>query len=211
MAIATSLEYAALTMTDTPARDELQVWWQARQADPGKVIAFTDDGPQDFAELCDQIETGDFMFYLARDSAGDVMGAMWLHDLVRDADGTPRAGWLGTYVLLAHRGTRTTQAMWELVREALVVIGMQSVYIASHYANTRAHRVAEHHLGFYRVDLFPSFALFGGKPTDCLILSMRQEDAAEAWALAYMRAWKQGLQPTSVEDCHRYVSYRSLV
>jgi hypothetical protein len=210
MAIATSLEYAALTITDTPARDDLQVWWQARQSDPGKVLAFTDDGPQDFAELCYRIETGDFMFYLARDSTGDVMGAMWLHDLVRDTDGTPRAGWLGTYVLLAHRGVHTTQAMWELVREAVTGVGMQSVYIASHHANTRAHRVAEHHLGFYRVDLFPSFALFGGKPADCLILSMRQEDAAEAWVLAYTRAWKQGLRPTAAENPHGYASHRLL-
>lgn len=210
MAIAMSLESAALTITDTPARDDLQVWWQARQSDPGTVIAFTDDGPQDFAELCYRIETGDFMFYLTRGSAGDIIGAMWLHDLVQDPDGTPRAGWLGTYVLPAHRGARTTQAMWELVREAVTAAGMQSVYIASHHANTRAHRVAEHHLGFYRVDLFLSFAFFGGRPTDCLILSMRQEDAAEAWALAYTRALKQGLHPTSGENRHGSTTHPSL-
>jgi hypothetical protein len=206
MALATSLESTILTMTDTPTYDDLQVWWQTRQSDPGTAIAFTDDGPQDFAELCYQIETGAFLFYLGHDSTGDVIGAMWLHDLVRDSDDTPRAGWLGTYVLPAHRGIRTTQAMWELVREAITGVGMQSVYIASHHANTRAHHVAEHHLGFYRVVLFPSFALFGGRPTDCLILSMRQEDAAEARALAYARASHQSLYPTGVKNHYGYAS-----
>jgi RimJ/RimL family protein N-acetyltransferase len=207
MALATSLESAVLTITDTPAYADLHVWWQTRQADPGTAIAFTDDGPQDFAELCDRIEVGDFLFYLARDSAGEVVGAMWLHDLVRDTDDTPRAGWLGTYVLPAYRGIHTTQAMWELVQEAVAGVGVQSVYIASHHANTRAHRVAEHHLGFYRVDLFPSFALFGGKPADCLILSMRPEDTAEAWALAYTRASKQGLHSTWIENRYGYAAH----
>jgi RimJ/RimL family protein N-acetyltransferase len=154
-------------------------------------LAFNDDAPQHFAAFYQHLVTGDYLFYLAQDETGQVVGAMWLHDVVRDTDSRPQAGWLGTYVLPAHRGVRTTQAMWALIREALDALGVHSVYIASHHANTRAHRVAEHHLGFYRVDLFPAFALFGGQPTDCLILSMRREDLAEAWALAYTRARRQ--------------------
>jgi RimJ/RimL family protein N-acetyltransferase len=177
-----------LTITDTPMRAVLHTWWSARHRDPDCAIAFSDDAPQDFAALCELIATHAYLFYLATDEGEDVVGAMWLHDLVRDADRIPRAGWLGTYVLPHHRGLRTTQAMWHLVREALVTRGVQSVYIASHQANTRAHRVAEQHLGFSRVGLFPAFARFQGTPTACVILSMSREDIGEAWAAAYQRA-----------------------
>jgi RimJ/RimL family protein N-acetyltransferase len=186
-----------ITITDTPRLDDLQLWWHARQTDPDSAIAFTDDAPQDFAGLYHRIVTGDYLFYLARDCAGQIVGAMWLHDLVRGADDTPRAGWLGTYVLTTCRGVRTTQAMWTLTREALEARGVRSVYIASHHTNTRAHRVAEYHLGFYKVDVFPAFALFGGTPTDCLILSMRREDMAEAWAMAYIRSCRPAATPVS--------------
>jgi RimJ/RimL family protein N-acetyltransferase len=188
---------AALTITATPTLDDLRLWWHARQTDPDSAVAFTDDAPQDFAGLYHRTATGDYLFYLAQDSAGQIIGAMWLHDLVRGADDTPRAGWLGTYVLPAYRGVRTTQAMWTLTREALEARGVCSVYIASHHANTRAHRVAEYHLGFYKVDIFPAFALFGGMPTDCLILSMRREDMAEAWTMAYTRARRSVATPVS--------------
>ena len=194
MALATcppSMVSTALTISDTPPRHALQRWWWARQADPDSAIAFSDDAPKDFIAFCTQITTGAYLFYLARDSADEVVGAMWLHDIVRDADATPRAGWIGTYVLPAHRGLHTTKAMWVLVRDALRARGVRSVYIASHSANTRAHRVAEMHLGFYRVGLFPAFARFGGHPTDCVILSMRREDIGEAWALAYVRVQHQ--------------------
>jgi hypothetical protein len=82
--------------------------------------------------------------------------------------------------------------MWTQVREAVEMQGVLSVYIASHHANIRAHRVAEQHLGFHKVDMFPAFTRFAGLPTDCLILSMRREDMAEAWTMAYARAQQQG-------------------
>jgi RimJ/RimL family protein N-acetyltransferase len=193
MASAT-LSPVALTLTDTPPHEALQWWWHVRQADPDTVRAFTDDAPRTFAALHTLLVTGTYLFYLAQDPLGDVMGAMWLHDLVRDEEGIPRAGWLGTYVLPAHRGARTTQAMWFLMRDAVEARGVRSVYIASHWANTRAHRVAEVHLGFHPVGLFPAFACFGGELTDCVILSMRLDDIGEAWALAYERARCQGAE-----------------
>ena len=179
------------TLTNTPSRGVLQRWWDIRQADPDIACAFTDDAPRTFAVLHTLIVTGAYMFYLAQDPFGDVLGAIWLHDLVRDEAGIPCAGWLGTYVLPAHRGTRTTQAMWFPIRGALERRGIRSVYIASHHANTRAHRVAEVHLGFHPVGRFSAFARFGGELTDCMILSMRREDTGEAWALAYQRAHLQ--------------------
>ncbi len=182
-----------LTITDTPSRHALQTWWRARQADPDSTLAFSDDAPKDFGAFCTQIAIDAYLFYLARDHADDVVGAMWLHDIVRDADATPCAGWIGTYVLPAHRGLQTTKAMWFLVRDALQARGVKSVYIASHHANTRAHRVAETHLGFHRVGIFPAFTRFGGHPTDCVILSMYREDIGEAWALAYIRAQHPGV------------------
>jgi L-amino acid N-acyltransferase YncA len=203
MATSTLLDTPMLTITDTPRRADLQTWWRARRMDPDCAIAFADTAPRDFADLYRRITAGEYLFYLARDHARQVVGAMWLHDIVRDANDTPQAGWLGTYVLPGHRGIRTTQAMWTQIREALEGCGVRSVYIASHHANTRAHRVAEHHLGFHKVDLFPAFTYFAGRPTDCLILSMRREDMAEAWAIAYVRAQQQGTIPGCRGEAHR--------
>jgi len=203
MAPSTLLDTSAHTITDIPRRADVQTWWRARCIDPDCVIAFADNSPQNFTDLLRRITAGEYLFYLARDHAGQVIGAMWLHDIVRDADGIPRAGWLGTYVLPGQRGIRTTQAMWTQVRMALETRGVRSVYIASHHANTRAHRVAEHHLGFHKVDLFPAFTCFAGLPTDCLILSMRREDMAEAWAMAYARARQQGTIPRGAVEEQR--------
>jgi RimJ/RimL family protein N-acetyltransferase len=176
-----------ITLTKTPTLHDLRHWWETRQADPDSALAFTDAAPQNFAELLDCLYRGAYLFYLAH-CGNTVVGAMWLHDMVYDADGTPRAGWLGTYVLPEHRGRHTTETMWLLVREALLACGVRSVYIASHHANTRAHAVAERHLGFHRVDTYPAFASCQGMPTNYVILSMRQEDMVEAWALAHARA-----------------------
>ena len=146
-------------------------------------------------ELLECIASGEYLFYLAQ--RGDtVVGAMWLHDVVYDPDGTPRAGWLGAYVLPEHRGQHMPQTMWLLVRKALMALGVQSIYIAAHHANTRAHVVVEHHHGFHRVGTYPAFAYCQGVLTDYVILSMRQEDMAEAWALAHARAGMQRI-PTS--------------
>jgi RimJ/RimL family protein N-acetyltransferase len=176
-----------LTLTETPMLNDLRHWWETRRADPDSALAFTDAAPQNFAELLDCIYRGAYLFYLAH-CGNTVVGAMWLHDMVYDADGTPRAGWLGTYVLPEQRGRHTTETMWLLVREALLACGVRSVYIASHHANIRAHAVAERHLGFHRVDTYPAFASCQGMPTDYVILSMRQEDMVEAWVLAHARA-----------------------
>ena len=183
------LAYATLTITDMPTYDDMYTWWCTRQTDPESAVAFTDDGPRNFLDLRMYLATGAYLFYLAYDSLGNIVGAMWLHDLVCDETHMPRAGWLGTYVLPTHRGLRTTYTMWTLVRKALESRGIHSVYIASHVANARAHRVAKSHLGFHLVGVFPAFASFGGQQADCLIFSMRPEDIDAAWIFAHERAY----------------------
>jgi RimJ/RimL family protein N-acetyltransferase len=181
-----------ITLTTTPTLHDLRHWWETRQADPDSAFAFTDAAPRNFAELLDCIYSGKYLFYLAHRGYA-VVGAMWLHDMVNGPDNTPRAGWLGTYVLPEHRGRHTTYTMWRLVHEALSARGARSVYIASHHGNIRAHAVAERHLGFHRVDTYPAFASCQGVPTDYVILSMRPEDMTEAWVLAHARAQRQSL------------------
>ena len=207
----TSRLLSDLTIPATPHCDALRTWWRARHTDPDCAIAFSDNAPHNFAALVQCITQDMYLFYLAQTSTGTVVGAMWLHDIVRDLDDTPVAGWLGTYVLPTYRGAHTTQRMWALVREALEARGVRSVYIASHYANTRAHRVAEQHLGFHRVDVYPGFTRFGGQPTDCLILSMRREDTAEAWTMAYARARQSSLVSQRVPDASPVGRQRSLL
>lgn len=189
--VATTLQVnPTLTLTDTPSLNDLRHWWKVRQADSDTALAYADDAPQDFAGLLNRLRTSEYLFYLAY-HGNTVVGAMWLHDLLRESDGTPHAGWLGTYVVPSHRGRHTTQAMWQLICKAVTALGVRSMYIASHHANTRAHTVAEQHLNFHRVGVYPEFTRFRGIPTDCLILCMHKEDRAAAWALAHARASQQ--------------------
>ena len=81
--------------------------------------------------------------------------------------------------------------MWALTRKAVTTLGVRHVYVAAHHANTRAHAVAERHLGFHRVGFCPAFIRCEGVPTDVVILCMHEEDRAEAWALAHARASMQ--------------------
>lgn len=176
-----------ITLTSTPSLNDLRHWWETRQADPDSRIAFTDSAPRNFAELLACIRNGESLFYLAHDGE-TVVGAMWLHDMVYDAEGNPRAGWLGVYVLPEHRGRHTADAIWRLVHAALTARGVRSLYIASHHANTRAHAVAERHHGFHRVGTYPAFAYCQGIPTDFVIFCMHPEDRVEALTLARARA-----------------------
>src|SRR5262245_35131227 len=78
MALATCpprLVSTQLTISETPPRHALQRWWCARQADPDTARAFSDDAPQDFTAFSTQIATGAYLFYVARDSAEEVVGA----------------------------------------------------------------------------------------------------------------------------------------
>ncbi len=179
-----------LTISATPALNDLEYWWQVRQSDPDAASGYADDAPQSFVELVERIDSGQYLLYLAY-AADEVVGALWMHDITRDADGTPRVGWMGTYVLPDHRGRQTTQSMWELTHCALVELGVQSIYWASHYKNTRSHAIAERHLGLHRVAVYPAFTLFDGEPTDCVIFSTYETDIGSAWEQATMRVKQQ--------------------
>ena len=72
-----------LTVTDRSMVEALRTWWDARQADPDCALAFADNAPQNFTELCTRIITGAYILYLVCDDAGEVAGAMWLHDIHR--------------------------------------------------------------------------------------------------------------------------------
>lgn len=207
MATATLASSPVLTLSDTPELNALHYWWEIRQADPETASAYGDGAPQSFAELLARVDTGQYLFYLASHMES-VVGAMWLHDIVREHDGTPYAGWLGTYVLPDHRGRHTTQEMWALTHKAVTALGVRHIYIAAHHANTRAQAVAERHLGFHRVGVCPAFMRCEDIPTDFLILCMHKEDRAEAWALAHARASMQLLAQGSCILQSQSWSYR---
>ncbi len=180
----------AITVTNAPSRYDLQYWWQVRQSDPDTALGFADDAPQSFEELLDRIDSGEYLFYLAH-CADEVVGGLWMHDIIRDPDGTPRVGWIGAYVLSGHRGRHTTHVMWTLTHNTFVELGVRSIYWASHHKNTPSHTVAERHIGLYRVGIYRGFTLFGGEPTDCVIYATYEKDIESAWEWAKQRAEQQ--------------------
>ena len=181
-----------LTVTDQPTSEALQTWWDARQADPDCALAFADNAPQHFTELCTRIATGAYILYLVCD-AGEVAGAMWLHDIQHDPDGTPHTGWVGAYVIPAFRQTGLATAMWHQVRARLEARGLRHCFAAVHKANTRSQAYATGHMGLHYVGCFAQFTRFGGVLTDCLIYTLHPEDATDAWAAAHARVQQQRL------------------
>jgi RimJ/RimL family protein N-acetyltransferase len=193
MATATLMPTLTLTVTDRPTAEALRTWWDVRQADPACALAFADDAPQNFTELRTRIVTGTYILYLVWENAGEVAGAMWLHDIQRDPDGTPHTGWVGAYAFPAFRQTGLATAMWHQVRARLEARGVRHFFAAVHIANTRSQAYATRHMGLHFVDRFAQFTRFGGVLTDCLIYTLHPEDAADAWAAAHARAHQQRL------------------
>jgi GNAT superfamily N-acetyltransferase len=180
-----------LTITDRPTVEALRTWWDARQADPDCALAFADNAPQNFSELYTRIATEAYIFYLVCVEASEIAGAMWLHDVQSDLDGTPCAGWVGAYVLPAHRHTGLAAAMWQHIHMRLEARGVRHFFAAVHIANVRSQVYATRHMGLHVVDRFEKFTRFGGMLTDCLIYTLHPEDAADAWASAQARAQQQ--------------------
>lgn len=202
-----------LTVTTQPTVADLQTWWEARQADPSCAIAFADNAPQHFTELCQRIATGAYLFYLVY-VEGEVAGAMWVHDMQYQASGTPHTGWVGAYVLPAYRMTGVATAIWQEVRPRLTAQGIRHVFAAVHTANKRSQAYATRHMGLSLVDCFTQFTLFGGVFTDCLIYTLYPEDAAAAWHAAAVRAQHQralASTSTSGRSCARCQPYSHLV
>ena len=178
----------ALHLTQTPSVEELRHWWAHRQADPDCAIAFADTAPQCFAEQLERLRSGTHLLYLGRTLHGEVVGAVWLHDVQYDPAGTPQAGWVGAYVLPAFRRSGMATTLWEHVRRALTAQGTTQVFAAVHIANRRSHAYATRHMGLRCVGLFPAFTRFSGVWTDCWIYTLRSEDADAAWQAAQERA-----------------------
>jgi RimJ/RimL family protein N-acetyltransferase len=187
----TATRTSTLMITDRPPVEALHVWWEARQADPACAVAFADNAPQNFVGLYTQIVTGAYILYLGCDEEGQVVGAMWLHDLQCDPAGSPHTGWIGAYVLPAFRQTGLATSMWHQVRACLEARGIRHVFAAVHLANIRSQAYATRHMGLHEVGRFAQFTWFGGVLTDCLIYTLHPEDAAQAWALAHVRARAQ--------------------
>jgi hypothetical protein len=96
-----------ITITALSTLNDLRHWWETRQADVDSVIAYTDGSPRNFVELLECITSGKYLFHRAKQ--GDtVVGPMRLHVIIYNPDGTPRAGWLGTYVVRQRVGYDVT-------------------------------------------------------------------------------------------------------
>ena len=214
MPTATLMPTLTLTVTDRPRVEALRTWWDVRQADPECALAFADNAPQHFTELRTRIDTGAYIFYLVYDEAGEVAGAMWLHDIQHDPDGPPHTGWVGAYVCPASRQTGLATAMWHQVRARLEARGVRHFFAAVHIANTRSQAYATRHMGLHFVQRFARFTRFGGVLTDCLIYTLHPEDAAAAWAAAHARAHQQRLCNTAsvqTADCERREPYFHMI
>jgi RimJ/RimL family protein N-acetyltransferase len=195
MSVFTLSPLSHLSITANPRLNDLRHWWETRQADPDCAIAFADTAPTNFLELLERIVHRDYILYLATDPEESVVGAIWLHDLQCEPNGTPHTGWVGAYVLPEYRRSHAATILWFQSLVEFETIGVHHFYAAVHHENYRSQMYATRHMGLHLVNLYPDFTRFGGKWTDCLIYTLHPEDAHDAWMAATERNME--LRPTA--------------
>jgi hypothetical protein len=177
-----------LTVTDTPPIGQLQVWWEAMQRDDLSV-AYADSFPPTLSDFCLEVAQGERLLLLCL-VAGQVAGALWLHDLLRRRDGTVSAGWIGCYFLSAYRG-RVALDLWQTARQHWEAAGVVHFFSAANVANRRSQALIARGAHFHRVGRFPDFSLYHRQPADAVIYTLHAEDTRLAWELATARAARQ--------------------
>src|SRR5213593_2932902 len=96
-----------LAVTESPTTEQLQGWWEAMQRDDLSV-AYADSFPATLTDFCREVAQDEMILLLCLID-DQVVGALWLHDLLHRCDGTVSAGWFGGYFLPAYRGRLAVQ------------------------------------------------------------------------------------------------------
>src|SRR6266702_4765338 len=177
-------------VTETPTTEQLQVWWEAMQRD-NLSVAYADSFPSTLTDFRREVAQGEKLLLLGL-VAGQVAGALWLHDVLHRCDGTVSAGWVGCYFLPFYCGRIAVQWSQD-ARQHWEAAGVAHFFSAVHVANRRSQAFVTRGMYFHRVGRFPAFTVYHGQPTDLFIYTLHAEDAALAWELATARAARQML------------------
>lgn len=180
----------ALTVTDRPTIEQLQVWWETMERDDLSV-AYADSFPPTLTDFRHAVAQGEKILLLCLVD-GQVAGALWLHDMLHRRDGTVSAGWIGCYFLPSYRGHLAIH-LWQAARQHWEAAGIEHFFCAVHITNRLSQAFVTRGAHFYRVGRFPDFAFLHGQPADFFIYTMHAGDTALAWKLAAARAAHQML------------------
>ncbi len=177
-----------LAVTNTPRPSQMHEWWQAMNEDD-LSLAYADSFPRTLTDFRDEIERGEKQLLICLVD-GKVAGALWLHDLILDPDGTVSAGWIGCYFLPPYRGKFVAQ-LWKAARRHWETNGVRHFFSAIHVANRRSRILVAQSARFHPVGKFPRFMQSLGQPVDVFIYSLHAEDKKLAMKLAAARASRQ--------------------
>jgi hypothetical protein len=169
----------SLTLTIHPSWEQLEHWWAEMHADPADLlVAFNDLMPTELNAFLRQ----DLLLVLVH-SEEEIASAGWLHDLVRDAHGVVREGWIGGWVAKPFRG-RLGIICWRLVLAHFLTHGVVHIHSSINTANRASLLFTRRMMGFTVVGIFPQLSPYQGVPTDVYILTRCAEDRARAWQRA---------------------------
>jgi hypothetical protein len=169
----------SLTSTSHPSREQLEHWWAEMHADPEDLcVAFNDLMPTDLATFLRQ----DLLLVLIHHEE-EIASAGWLHDVVRDAHGVIREGWIGGWVAKPFR-RRLGIRCWRLGLEYFLAHGVVHIHSSINTANRASLLFNRRMMGFTVVGIFPQLSPYQGVPTDVYILTRCAEDSARAWQRA---------------------------
>jgi hypothetical protein len=152
-------------------------------------VAFADSFPATLTDFRLEVAQGEKLLLVCL-VAGQVAGALWLHDLVHRRDGSVSAGWVGGYFLPPYRGPLAVH-MWQAARRYWEAMGIGHLFCAVHIANRGSQAFVTRGLHFHRVGTFPDFTIYAGQPVALCIYTLHAEDSTLAWELAAQRAARQ--------------------
>jgi hypothetical protein len=182
----TTSDNANVRLVSEPSAEELSRYWEARQSDPLVPVFYASTGPRTFADFTSTIASGGYVFRLAF-RGPELIGAIWLHDIEYDENGSVADAWIGAYVLPHVRGRHLVRAMWDLFRPECESMGAIHIHGGTRKDNDRGYRVAHAQMDLHDVAIFPQFTTFEGVLHDCYIFTLQRGDEERAWRIAQLR------------------------
>ncbi len=192
MTVASVGQFADLEILDRPTEQEIMQLWEARLSIPEEIpYAFADASPT-LDEFIQRVEKEELICHIARNDAGDLVSAIWLHDLERDCDGEIRVGWLGAYAFPDYRGSMSVKAI-RMMLDYAEDYGISHIHTAIHVDNRKSLACARSKsmMSFTYVCKFVDWTTFGGCLSDAIIFTRNQGDKMLAWLCAQNLASKR--------------------
>jgi len=181
-----------LEILTRPTEKQIMELWESRLSIPEEIqYAFADASPTR-DEFLHSLEKREIICFISRNREGNLVSAIWLHDLERNYEGVIRTGWLGGYAFPNYRGSTSIKA-FRMMLDHTVNCGIRHIHTAIHIDNRKSIACVRNKsmLSFTYVCQYADWTTFGGCLSDAIIMTRDKRDKMLAWLCAQKLASKR--------------------